>query len=101
MPTSALTEDEFRLLAYIRAYSDRREPHLDPTWVQEQLEFSVEHLRCAARVLVDRGLAEFFEFDPPAWLLKAHPELGVLTFPMPGDICLTENGWNYLPRGPS
>ena len=94
MPTSPLAEDEFRLLAYVRAYSDRREQHLDPQWVQKQLEFSMPQLQRAARELVTRGLATFFEWEPSDQDLAKNPELA------PGirccDISLTEQGWDYL-----
>ncbi len=99
MPALPLSEAEFRVLAYIRAYADRCEQNLDPTWVQEQLEFSLSRMQDAARSLAVRGLAEFFEFDPPAYLLDAHPELGSFAFPMPCDIRLTDAGWNYLRGG--
>lgn len=94
MQHSRLSDDEFRVLAYIRAYADHCDQHLDPTWVQEQLELSLSQMQNAGRTLADRGLAEFFEFDPPAELLRAHPQLK--PGPMPCDIRLTRTGWNYL-----
>ena len=96
MQYSSLSDDEFRVLAYIRAYADHCEQHLDPTWVQEQLGFSLSQMQTAARSLAIRGLAEFREFDPAAYLLNAHPELSAFAFPMPCDIRLTQSGWNYL-----
>jgi hypothetical protein len=92
----AMSEDEFRLLAYLRGYVDRREQHLDPGWVQQQLEWSRARMRAASRALAERGLVEFFEFKPPYSLTRLHPEIGPA--PVPCDICLTERGWGYLRR---
>jgi hypothetical protein len=97
MPPSSLTEDEFRLLAYVRAYSDNREQSLDPTWVQEQLEFSLDRLRSAALGLASRGLAEFLEFEPPENFLQAHPEISAGQIPCA--VQLTKFGWDYLRQG--
>jgi hypothetical protein len=96
MPPSALTEDEFRLLAYVRAYAHGRHQSLDPTWVQEQLEFSLDRLRAAARGLTQRGLAEFFEWRPDDARLVPpdFPDGG----PMPMNLRLTSIGWDYLRR---
>ncbi|HEV2295701.1 MAG TPA: hypothetical protein VGR35_17775 [Tepidisphaeraceae bacterium] len=96
MPPSALTEDEFRLLAYARAYADHRDQSLDPTWVQEQLEFSLDQLRAAARGLARRGLAEFFEWRPDDPSLVP-PDFGD-DGPMPMNVKLTSAGWDYLRR---
>lgn len=93
MPASQLTEDEFRILAYVRAYADHRGQSLDPSWVQGQLEMSLGQLREAARGLVKHGLAEFFEYQADQ-LHVMHGEFeGGL---MPMDIRLTDVGWNYL-----
>ena len=92
-----MTEDEFRILAYVRAYSDHREQHLDPTWVGEQLVLSADRLRDAARGLAAKGLAFYFEYDPPAELRATHPELP--PGPYPSDFCLTARGWDHLLRG--
>jgi hypothetical protein len=94
MPPSPLTEDEFRLLAYVRSYADRCEQHLSPDWVQQQLEFSLSQMQDAARGLATRGLAEFFEFQPPEEFLREHPEITAES--MPTDIRLTQAGWDYL-----
>src|ERR1700722_9505526 len=89
-----LTDNEFRVLAYVRAYADHSKQHLDPNWVQGQLEFSFDQMRSACHGLVAKGLAEFFEYEPSAEVLLEHPEVP------PGlrmcDICLTEKGWNHL-----
>src|SRR5437764_1201842 len=55
-----LTEDEFRLLAFMRGYADGPQQHLDPGWVQEHLGFSEARMRKAARALEARGLVEIF-----------------------------------------
>jgi hypothetical protein len=47
-----LSDDEFRLLAFLRDYADRCEQHLEPNWIQDQLKFSVEQMRKAARALL-------------------------------------------------
>lgn len=96
MTPTSLNEDEFRLLAYVRAYADGPAQHLDPTWVQEQLAFSLAQMQEAARGLADKGLAEFFEFDPPADVLAKHPE--ITPGPHPCDIHLTAQGWHFLRR---
>ena len=96
MQTLSLTEDEFRLLAYLRGYADHCDQHLDPTWVREQLEFSLQRMQDAARGLVRKGLAEFFEFVPPPWMRQTQPEIA--PGPTPCDIKLTKIGWNYLRR---
>jgi hypothetical protein len=96
MRPPSLTHDEFRLLAYLRGYADRCEQHLDPTWVQKQLVFSIAQMLAAARGLAAQGLAEFFEYDPPEDLRLEPPEF--LPGPVPCDIRLTEYGWNYLRR---
>lgn len=89
-----LTEDEFRLLAYLRGYADGPEQHLDPGWVRAQLEFSEGQMRKAARGLVARGLVEIFEWSPSKLDLIEHPEIGER--PHMPDIRVTEYGWNYL-----
>jgi hypothetical protein len=43
-----LTDNEFRLLAYVRGYADHREQHLDPHWVQMHLGFSSGQMREAS-----------------------------------------------------
>jgi hypothetical protein len=91
-----LSEDEFRVLAYMRGYADRREQHLDPNWVQAQLEFSAERMRAAANGLAQKGLVEFFEFTPRKIDQFFEPEIG--EGPYMCDIRLTEHGWNYLRR---
>ena len=89
-----LTEDEFRLLAYMRGYADSPTQHLDPGWVQEQLEFSRAQMQTAARALASRGLVEIFEWSPSKLDLIEHPEIG--KGPHMPDIRVTEYGWNYL-----
>jgi hypothetical protein len=89
-----LGDDEFRLLAYLRGYADRREQHLDPNWVREQLEFSPSAMRQAANALAKKGLVEFFDFKPRKIDLLFEPEIG--EGPFMCDIRLTEYGWNYL-----
>lgn len=84
------------MLAYLRGYSDRCEQRLDPTWVQEQLEFSSERMRQAANGLAKKGLVEFFEFKPRKIDLFFEPEIG--EGPFMCDIRMTEHGWNYLRR---
>jgi hypothetical protein len=96
MSPTALTEDEFRLLAYVRAYADHRDQSLDPTWVQQQLEFSLDRLRAAARGLTQRGLAEFFELRPDD--LSVMPPGSPYDGPMPMNLKLTSSGWDYLQR---
>src|SRR5690242_21521521 len=92
----SLSEDEFRLLAYLRAYADRCEQHLDPNWVQGQLQFSASRMRKAANALATRGLVEFFDWKPRKVDLLFHPEIG--DGPFMCDIRVTEHGWNYLRR---
>src|SRR2546423_575078 len=90
MPPLPLSEDEFRLLAYLRAYADHRDQSLDPGWVQEQLALPLNRLQAAARGLAVRGLAEFFEWRPD------DPKLVPREYgdgPMPMDIRLTQKGW--------
>jgi len=94
MPPLTLSEDEFRVLAYIRAYADNRKQHLDPDWVQEQLNFSQSRMQQASRRLAALGLAEFFEYEPSDSVLRMHPE--IRPGPMPTDIGLTERGWDYF-----
>src|SRR5438876_12276132 len=89
-----LTEDEFRLLAFMRGYADRVEQHLDPGWVQEQLEFSETRMRKAARGLAAKGLVEVFEWQPNKVQLLENPEIG--EGPHMPDIRLTAHGWSYL-----
>jgi hypothetical protein len=91
-----LTEDEFRLLAYLRGYADRCEQHLDPNWVQTQLEFSATQMREAANGLAKRGLVEFFEWKPRKIDVLFEPEIGEVPFMC--DIRMTEYGWNFLRR---
>ncbi len=97
MPPSRLTEDEFRLLAFARAYADHRDQRLVPTWIQEQLGLTLGQLQDAARGLAARGLAEFFEWRPDD-AKDVPPEFG--DGPMPMDLKLTPAGWEYLRRGP-
>jgi hypothetical protein len=89
-----VSEDEFRLLAFMRGYADRAEQHLCPDWLQEQLEFSQAQMRKAARGLAERGLVEIYEWSPAALDLIEHPEIGV--GPHMPDIRVTEFGWTYL-----
>src|SRR4029453_16107203 len=89
-----LTEDEFRLLAFLRGYADRPEQHFCPTSIGEMLEFSETQMRKAARGLAAKGLAEVFEWQPSKGQLFANPEIGEGSH-MP-DIRLTAHGWNYL-----
>ncbi len=91
-----LSDDEFRLLAYLRGYADRCEQHLDPGWVREQLEFSPERMRKASLGLASRGLVELFEWSPRKIDLLEHPDLG--EGPFMSDIRVTLHGWNYLRR---
>jgi hypothetical protein len=93
---SPLSDDEFRLLAFMRGYADRCEQHLAPTWVQEQLEFSTSKMRDAANGLAEKGLVEFFDWRPRKIDLLLDPEIG--EGPFMCDIRLTEYGWNYLRR---
>jgi hypothetical protein len=90
----SLTTDEFRLLAFMRGYADRVEQHLDPSWVQEMLEFSEAQMRTTARGLAAKGLVEVFEWRPNKILLLENPEIG--EGPHMPDIKLTTCGWNYL-----
>jgi hypothetical protein len=94
MMQTRLSEDEFRILLYIRAYADNQQQHLDPGWVREQLCLSPERIQRASRLLAELGLAEFFEFNIPEDLLRQYPQFG--PNPTACDICLTERGWNYL-----
>ena len=89
-----LTDDEFRLLAYLRGYADRCEQHLDPNWVREQLGFSTERMRASANALAKKGLVVFFEFKPRKIDLLFEPGIG--EGPFMCDIRVTEHGWNYL-----
>ena len=89
-----LTEDEFRLLAFLRGYADRLEQHFCPTSIGRMLEFSEEQMRKAARGLAAKGLAELFEWSPSKLDLIEHPEIG--EGPHMPDIRLTGHGWNYL-----
>ena len=91
-----LTDDEFRLLAYLRGCADRCDQHFDPGWVAEQLGFSAEHMRAAARGLAGQGLASAFEWSPRKVDLLFHPEIG--DGPFMTDIRLTDHGWNYFRR---
>jgi len=90
----SLSNDEFRLLAYLRGYADSFAQHLDPWWVREQLEFSLSQMQSAARGLAARGLVEFFEWQPSKINLLEHPEVG--EGPHMSDIRVTEHGWNYF-----
>jgi hypothetical protein len=78
----------------MRGYADRPEQHLDPGWVQEQLEFSETRMRTAARGLAARGLVEIFEWSPSKLDLIEDPEIG--EGPHMPDIRVTDHGWNYL-----
>ncbi len=89
-----LSDDEFRLLAYLRGYADSPAQHLDPGWVQEQLEFTKPQMRKAAHGLAERGLVEIFEWSPSKLDLIQHPEIG--EGPHMPDIRITEHGWSYL-----
>jgi hypothetical protein len=89
MPPSSLTEDEFRLLAFARADADHRKQHLVPTWLQEQLGFTLGRMQDAARGLAARGLAEFFEWRPDDASMVP-PQFGDGLIPM--DFKLTPEG---------
>ena len=89
-----LNEDEFRLLAFMRGYADGPEQHLDPGWVQAQLELSESRMRKAARALAARGLVEIYEWSPSKLDLIEYPEIG--HGPHMPDIRVTDYGWNYL-----
>src|SRR5438034_20118 len=93
MPSSRLTEDEFRLLAFARAYADNCDQHLVPQWIQEQLGFTLKQLQQAARGLAVRDLAEFFEWRPsdPADVPAEYGD-----GPIPMDLKLTPAGWDYF-----
>jgi hypothetical protein len=91
---SPLTDDEFRLLAFMRGYAERVEQHLDPSWIQEQLEFSPPQMQAAARGLAARGLAEVFEWSPSNFDFVQHPEISKGMYM--SDIRLTPHGWDYL-----
>jgi hypothetical protein len=87
-----LTEDEFRLLAFARAYADQPQQHLVPTWLGEQLGLTLTQSQEAARGLAARGLAEFFEGRPDDANLVP-PEFG--DGPMPMDLKLTPTGVEF------
>jgi hypothetical protein len=93
MPPLPLSEDEFRLLTYLRAYADHRDQSLDPDWVREQLDLPLNRLQAAARGLAVRGFAEFFEWRPddPKMVPSKYGD-----GPMPMDIRLTHKGWDSL-----
>ena len=91
-----LSDDEFRLLAYLRGYSDRLGQRLEPNWVRMQLEFDEATMRSAANGLAKRGLVELFDWKPRKIDLLFEPEIG--EGPFMCDIRLTEHGWNYLRR---
>lgn len=95
-PSSTLSEDEFRLLAFMRGYADYCDQSLEPSWIRKHLEFTLEQLRGAARSLAARGLIEFFEWRPddPA---DYPPEIPDGLIPM--DLRMTQEGWDYLRRG--
>jgi hypothetical protein len=80
----------------MRGYADHREQHLDPWWMRDQLEFSLDQLRTAARSLAGRGLVEFFEWRPdePSVFPGDIPD-GL----MPMDLKMTNAGWEYLRNG--
>lgn len=92
---SRLSEDEFRLLAFMRAYADHSGQRLEPSWIQQQLEFSLEQLRTAARSLVARRLVEFFEWRPDDPSMCPQEILDGL---IPMDLKMTTEGWDYLRR---
>ena len=98
MRPPALSNDEFRLLAYLRGYADNCEQHLDPNWVQKQLELSLSQMQKAARGLAARGLVEFFEWQPLKIDLLEHPQIG--EGPQMSDIRVTQCGWNHLTPDP-
>ena len=89
-----LSEDEFRLLAFLRGYADRPEQHFCPGSIGKMLEFSETRLRKAARALAAKGLVEVFEWRPNKVQLLEHPEIG--EGPHMPDIKLTTYGWSYL-----
>ena len=92
-PSSPLGEDGFRLLAFMRAYADDCDQHLEPSWIQDQLGFTLDRLRAAARSLAGRGLVEFFEWrpdDPAHWPSQIRDGL------IPMDLKVTRAGWDYL-----
>jgi hypothetical protein len=91
-----LSEDEFRLLAYMRGYVDHRAQHLDPNWVQQQLQLTPAQMRKAANGLARRGLVAFFEWKPSKAVLFFDPEIG--EGPFMCDIAVTDRGWEYLRR---
>jgi hypothetical protein len=91
-----LTDDEFRVLAFLRGYADRCEQHLEPNFVQNLLEFTTERMRAAANGLARRGLVEFLQWKPRKVDLLFEPEIG--EGPFMCDIRLTGRGWNYLRR---
>ncbi|HEY2584673.1 MAG TPA: hypothetical protein VGI81_02785 [Tepidisphaeraceae bacterium] len=91
-PSTPLGEDEFRLLALMRAYADRQDQNLEPSWLGEQLEFTEDQLRAAARSLDSRGMVVFFEWhshNPPA----------NSSDPLPMNLRMTPTGWDYLRNG--
>ena len=79
----------------MRAYADHSGQHLEPSWIQKQLEFTLEQLRTAARSLVARGLVEFFEWRPddPTMFPEEIPD-GLIQM----DLKMTRKGWEYLRR---
>lgn len=92
----AISDDEFRLLAFLRGYADCLGQRLDPNWVREQLEFDEPRMREAARGLAKQDLVEFFDWKPRKIDLFFEPAIG--EGPFMCDIRLTERGWNYLRR---
>ena len=91
---SPLTEDEFRLLAFLRGYADRPEQHFCPHSIGTMLEFSEDRMRQAARGLAANGLVEVFQWRPNKVQLLEHPEIG--EGPHMPDIKLTAQGWHFL-----
>jgi hypothetical protein len=89
-----LTEDEFRLLAFLRGYADRPDQHFCPRSIGEMLDFTERQTQKAARGLAAKGLAEVFEWSPFIKDLIEHPEIAA--GPHMTDIRLTSHGWNYL-----
>jgi hypothetical protein len=90
----SLSEEEFRVLAYIRAYADSREQFIDMEWIQEQLSLSPAQIEQASSNLAAHGFADFFEWVPSDLLglkLTISGRGTIMT-----NIRLTERGWSYL-----
>jgi hypothetical protein len=91
-----LSAEEFRLLAYLRGYADGwgDRYHLDPVYVQEQLELTIDSMDRASLRLAELGFVTVHEHGLSGTIdgvdvSKAYPL-------RMSDICLTEKGWSCL-----